>query len=266
MARCRSNGIELWYELGGAGEPVLFISGTGGDLRVRPNVFDGPLAAVRRILAYDQRGLGRSAKPPGPYTMADYADDAAGLLDALDWPSVQVIGVSFGGMVAQEFALRHPERVTALVRACTSSGGAGGSSYPLHELAGLGDEERLTRQLELADVRRDAAWRNAEPARWQGLLELARAGAQSDRDEAGAKRQLEARARHDTHARLRSLTMPVLIAGGRHDGIAPPANQAALRAAIPGSELAMFEGGHLFFIQDKQAWPAIIDWLAARTG
>ena len=98
---------------------LAYISGTGGDLRRRPGPFDAPLVEHFDMLAYDQRGLGRSAKPDRTCTMADYADDAAALM-----------AVSFGGMVAQELALCHPGRVGRVVLCCTSSGGAGGSSSP----------------------------------------------------------------------------------------------------------------------------------------
>ena len=75
--------------------------------------------------------------------MADFADDAAALLDAVGWDDCLVLGISFGGMVAQEVAIRHPERVRRLVLACTSAGGEGGASYPLHELVDLSPEERV---------------------------------------------------------------------------------------------------------------------------
>ena len=75
------NGIDLYYEIGGTGEQVLFISGSGGDLRNRPNQFDSPLAESFEIICYDQRGLGQTANPDGPFTMAEYADDAAGVCD-----------------------------------------------------------------------------------------------------------------------------------------------------------------------------------------
>ncbi|MEQ8485767.1 MAG: alpha/beta fold hydrolase [Pseudomonadales bacterium] len=264
MPKLHTGSLALHYEVAGTGPRALFISGTGGDLRNRPNVFDSPLAAAFELLAYDQRGLGQSEAPPGPYTMADYGDDAAALLDGLGWDRVPVIGVSFGGMVAQELALRHPHRVAALVLCCTSAGGAGGASYPLHELAGLPEDERLRRQIALGDLRRDAAWQAAHPDDLARLLDFARQSVRADRDQTGAALQLAARAGHDTWDRLPGLDMPVLVAGGRHDGIAPEANLRALAGRIPGAELRLFGGGHLFMIQDRSAYPAIVDWLRAR--
>ena len=131
MPTTKVDDIEIYYEIAGSGERVLYISGTGGDLRNKPNVFDGPLSREFEVLAFDQRGLGQSGKPTGAYTMADYADDAANLLSALSWDVAGVMGVSFGGMVAQELAIRHPQKVPGLVLSCTSSGGAGGASFPL---------------------------------------------------------------------------------------------------------------------------------------
>src|SRR4029453_4963685 len=130
MATAQIDGLSFYFERAGSGERLLFISCTGGDLRVQPNVFASPLARAFDLLAYDQRGLGRTDKPNGPYAMAQYADDGAALMAHVGWEDAPVIGASFGGMVAQELVLRHPRRVQRLVLACTSPGGAGGVSYP----------------------------------------------------------------------------------------------------------------------------------------
>jgi 3-oxoadipate enol-lactonase len=269
------NGLSIHYELGGvddgAGGPVLFIGGTGGDLRTKPNVFDGPLARSFRVLAYDQRGLGQTSKPDVASTMADYADDAAGLLRSLASPwstGVAVVGVSFGGMVAQELAIRHPALVSRLVLCCTSSGGEGGASYPLHELAALAPDERRRTQLGISDTRFGAAWQAEHPEEAERLL-----GGMQRTDEAspsagspdaaiGARRQLEARAGHDTWDRLAEIGAPTLVAAGRYDGIAPVANSEALVSRIPRSSLQVFEGGHLFLLQDRSAWTAIVNFLS----
>lgn len=259
--------IEIYYERQGRGPRLLSISGTGGDLRRRPNIFDSPLAAHFDILSYDQRGLGQSSRPDIPYTMADYADDAAGLLDALGWESCGVMGVSFGGMVAQELALRHPARVARLVLACTSSGGAGGASYPLHTLPPLSPAEKARWQIPVADTRLDGAWQAANPAEFQALIDLAvegsRIGADEPNRQIGARRQLEARAGHDTWDRLPSLRMPTFICGGRYDGIASPANLEALHRQISGSRLEFFAGGHGFLVQDARAYAGIVEFLLA---
>lgn len=265
MPLAQANGIQIYYQIGGKGRPMLFISGTGGDLRNRPSVFDGPLAEAFEVLAYDQRGLGQSEKPNADYTMADYADDAAALLTELGCGRVPVMGVSFGGMVAQELVLRHPDRVSALVLACTSSGGEGGASYPLHELEALPEITRIERSLALSDTRRDQAWRQENPDKWQSYVEISQAARRADRDQEGAARQLAARAEHDTWERLSSIHIPVLLAGGRYDGIAPMANMEALGSVIDGAELRFYEGGHLFLVQDKSAYPEIIQWLRAHS-
>jgi 3-oxoadipate enol-lactonase len=265
MAFAQINGLQMYYERAGAGPPLLFISGTGGDLRVQPNVFASPLARAFDLVAYDQRGLGRTSKPDGPYTMAQYADDAAALMADQGWDAALVVGVSFGGMVAQELALRHPQRVKRLVLACTSPGGAGGASYPFHEIDHLKGEERARFLMPVSDTRRDAAWQAANPEDYERFVQLAAAdpyAGEPGRAE-GAWRQLEARSHHDTWDRLGQIACPTLIAAGRYDGIALPATQERMAARIPGSELQWFEGGHLFMIQDRAAYPAIIKFLTA---
>jgi 3-oxoadipate enol-lactonase len=257
--------VRLYYERAGRGERLLFISGTGGDLRVKPNVFESPVGAAFDLLAYDQRGLGRSDKPTGPYSMQDYADDAAALLDAIDWPDARVIGVSFGGMVAQELALRHPDRISKLVLACTSPGGAGGASFPLHEIAGLPFDERFRRQIAVSDLRQTPEWQREHAETVAKMFEFNRNAAHIGADDPlkaiGAELQLDARRRHDTWERLHRLDMPVLLAAGRYDGIAPLSNMEGMAQRIRNAELRVYDGGHLFFIQDRGAYPDIVRWL-----
>jgi 3-oxoadipate enol-lactonase len=259
--------IRTYYERAGDGPRLLYISGTGSDLRATPGIFGSPLAAHCDQLAYDQRGLGQTDIPDGPYTMRDYADDAAALLDAIGWDRCRVLGVSFGGMVAQELAVRHPQRVERMVLACTASGGAGGASYPLHDLDdSIPAAERARRSLHLGDTRMPAIERD-DPARFQRFVDFVvkgyGVGAGEPGRERGQRLQLEARSRHDVYDRLPSLTMPVYICGGRYDGIAPPANLEAIARQIPHTTLEFFEGGHLFMVQDRAAYPRMIEFLTA---
>ncbi len=263
MPRQTVGDIDIHWERQGLGPRLLFISGTGADLRNKPGVFEGPYPKAFDVLAYDQRGLGQTSKPDAPYSMAQYGDDAAALMDALGWHDALVLGVSFGGMVAQELVLRHPGRVRRLVLACTSPGGAGGASYPFHQ---IGDMDRVARSrllIPVSDTRRDAAWAAANPAEYEQWVAFGALDPFADEPghAMGARRQLEARAHHDTWERLPQIACPVMIAAGAHDGVALPATQQAMAGRIPGAELRFFEGGHMFMIQDRAANAAIIDFL-----
>ena len=146
--------IKLYYESTGDGEAVLYISGTGGDLRKSPSVFDNDLKNNFHLISYDQRGLGQSETPDGPYTMQDYADDAFNFLKTLGFERVNIIGVSFGGMVAQHLAINYPDVVEKLVLMCTSPGGKKYHSFPLHELELIEDDFEYARKFaSISDLR-----------------------------------------------------------------------------------------------------------------
>src|SRR6185312_15788284 len=151
MPTVSANGIDIYYERRGEGPRLLFFNGSGATLDLIGPMLD-PFTARFDVVAFDQRGLGQTEIPPGPYEMADYAADAAALLDAVGWESCRAFGTSFGGMVAQEFAVTYPDRVERLALACTSPGGKF-ASYPLHELADLPPEEAKELAPKLLDGR-----------------------------------------------------------------------------------------------------------------
>jgi 3-oxoadipate enol-lactonase len=249
--------VELCSVRGGEGPTLLVINGTGSDLRNQPNALAWPISDRFDIVTYDHRCLGRSEQYDTDYqpNMADFAEDALALCDQQGIDTSSILGISFGGMVAQEVAIRAGDRISKLILCCTSSGGAGGASYPLHELyaQGVGLDERV----HLWDTR--AATDEKVAAQLQRMF----AGriAQPDEPPPGLLKQVEARRLHDTFARLGAIAAPTLIAYGRFDGVAPPANSEALAAGIGDATLAPFEGGHMFLWQDPAAWPAIAEFL-----
>jgi 3-oxoadipate enol-lactonase len=254
--------IEIYYEVHGSGERTLLISGTGGDLARNPWRGEGLLEKQFQVLMYDQRGLGQSGKPDAPYTMSDYADDAAALLDELGWPDCNVVGVSFGGMVAQHLAIRHPDRIRRLVLACSSAGGEGGASYDLLQLEGLDPEERLRRWLPILDSRNDTSltpWTIAPG--FQMMLAPVTPGPPDTTKAMGALRQLQARAGHDVWEQLPFVKSETLVIGGIYDQQASPKNQEMLAQRIPGAQLTFCDGGHIFLWQEPSAWEKIVAFL-----
>lgn len=263
MATAAVNGIDVHYERSGEGPRTLFLNGSGATLATS-GILLGPFTARLDLLAHDQRGLGQTSIPPGPYSMADYAADALALLDHVGWDTCRVVGISFGGMVAQELAVTAPQRVERLALACTSPGGAGGSSYPLHELADLPDDERAAIGARILDTRFTPERLAADPtARAMAQMMAARAEVEkTDEQRRGEREQLDARRHHDVWDRLERITCPTLVAAGRYDGIAPLANGEAIASRIAGSELRTYDGGHAFFVQDAAALPELVDFLA----
>lgn len=249
--------VQLFHELVGEGPNLLAINGSGTDLRMPMSSLQWPVVERFTVAAYDHRGLGRSepVDPDHQPAMDDFAADAIGLADHLGWDRFSVVGISFGGMVAQHVAALAGDRVERLVLACTSSGGAGGSSYPLHELAPLPPAQRAQRMVDILDTR------SADDDALRELF-LAFLSADTGEPSAGYLKQLEARRHHDAWDRLAAIAAPTMVAAGRYDGIAPLANSEALARSIQDAELATFDGGHAFFAQDPAAWPAIIDFLA----
>ena len=263
MTQMRLAGIELHYEVRGSGPRLLFFNGSGATLaRTAPLVWT--FAERFEVAAFDQRGLGQSSVPDDPYAMADLAADALALADHLGWGRFRAVGVSFGGMVAQELAVTTPERIERLALLCTSPGGQGGSSFPLQTLVDMEPVERAAVSAQILDSRFTPNWLEEHDDDRALVSLVAQRFTPNGAEDVlrGEALQLAARRTHDVFERLPRITCPTLVASGRYDGIAPPANGAAIASQVPGADFRLFEGGHLFVMQDPAAIPEIVDFLA----
>jgi pimeloyl-ACP methyl ester carboxylesterase len=255
------NGIEIYYERHGTGPRLLFFNGSGATIAQGGMLF-APYVEHFDVLVADQRGLGRTEIPSGPYEMADYAADAAALLDAVGWDRCRVVGTSFGGMVAQELAVTWPERVERLALVCTSPGGAFASA-PLPDSTAPSADEDATNDVTIYDTRFSPEWLagHDDDRALAERLRQRRAAPTSGEIRRGQLEQFEARNRHDCVDRLGAVTCPTFVASGRYDGIAPPANGAVIADRVQHGELHLYEGGHIFFAQDPTAVPDVIEFL-----
>ncbi len=255
------NGVELYYERRGSGPKLLYCNGSGATLdSVHPLLHI--MSARFDLLAFDYRGMGSSAPVSEAYTMADLAADVAGLLDVVGWQRTALAGLSFGGMVAQECAVSFPERIERLALLATSPGGAY-ASYPLDELAAMPGDRRAVRAQELSDRRWTPEWLASHPG--DAALASGIAGghdsAETDNQARGRLLQLQARKGHDVLDRLHRVSCPTFVGSGSYDDIAPPANGRAIVERIPGATLHVYDGGHLFLVQDPAAWPDVAAFL-----
>ncbi len=266
------DGFRFAAEVCGAGRRVLFCHGSGGS-RASSRFIIEALAGHATVAAHDQRGLGETGLrkdttdpflDAASWTMADYATDALAFADSLGWSTFALLGISFGGMVAQEVAVTAPHRIERLVLMCTSSGGAGRASYPLHLPRRLPADQERQVVLHLMDSRFDEHWLASHPlhAAMVRYRDKQAARPRTGEQVTGERGQLLARAGHDVWNRLAVISCPTLVASGRFDLVAPPANGAAITSRIPGARYAEFDGGHAFFVQDDTAWPLVHEFLA----
>ncbi len=249
MPEIQLNDVRLYYESHGEGAPLVLIPGFGNGLWIWFKQV--PHFARRfRTVVFDPRGVARSEPRDEALSVRDIADDVAALLDALGLRSAHVVGASFGGFVAQEFALNHPGRVRSLVLACTSYGGARHvppSAATLQSIAstkGLNTEERVRENLLLAFT---PGYVEREPAEVERVIALR---AENPVAEHVYQRQLQAAVAFDASARVAGIDRPTLVITGDADVIVPPENSRNLAALIPGAELRVVAGGsHTFFIE-----------------
>jgi len=252
------NGIRLFYQETGPPDapPLVLVMGWGGDHTAW--ALQAPaFAAEHRVIAFDNRGAGQSDVPDAPYTIPGMAADVAGLMDALGIPRAHVCGASMGGMVAQELALREPDRVRTLGLHCTTAGIDAYGRFLIDTLLAVkarADREENVRAIMPWILCRKTMAERPEFIRF--WIERALAYPYPIGLE-GLSRQADAIRGHDTAARLGEIRVPTLITTGAEDILVPPVSSRDLHARIPGSELATIEdAGHLHFIEQAERFNA----------
>lgn len=262
-----TNGIRLAYEERGRGEPLVLIMGLGADGQVWEK-HARHYAETFRCFLVDNRGTGDSDKPAGPYTTAQMADDYAGLIRGLGLGKVRVAGISMGGAIAQELALRHPDLVRSLLLVCTW---AKFDPYAVQAFDNLARLYPTTAPGTFVQLLQLWIWSPAYTNAHLDELEAARAGA----DEAGKNgawmpaaafaAQASACNTHDTTGRLGDIRVPTLLTVGTADIFTPPAYTDFLHRQIAGSRVELFPGwGHVHHWEDLERFNRVTrDWLQA---
>ncbi|HSZ69482.1 MAG TPA: alpha/beta fold hydrolase [Solirubrobacteraceae bacterium] len=252
--------VKLAYERSGSGPPLLLIMGMSGTFSHWAEPFLDELRASFEVIVYDHRGVGQSSPLQGELTIAGLAQDAVGLLGALDLDSAHVLGISMGGMVAQELALARPERIRTLALGCTYCGGPGSSLASPEVIqrlaAGMSSGDRALAVRTAWEVNVSPAFDAAHPDAFETFraIGMTRAVAVPV-----IMAQMQACAAHDTSARLPQLQLPTLVAHGTLDLMIPVANAAIIHRLIPGSQLEILDGlGHLFFWEQPQRAAALV--------
>jgi pimeloyl-ACP methyl ester carboxylesterase len=257
MPHVRVGDIQMHYVEAGAGEPVVLVMGLGGDHLAWG--FQIPvLAASYRVIAFDNRGAGQTDQPDAPYTIRGMARDTVGLLDGLGIERAHVVGVSMGGMIAQEMALNHPERVRSLQIHCSLA-------RPDAYMRALVEAWRVVRT-ELsreASLRALALWFFAADT-WAARPDFVEMTIQMSltnpypQSLTGFLRQTDAILGHDTLDRLETIRCPTLVSVGVEDILVPPRFAREIAARIRGAELVTIpDAGHLYFMEAADAFNAI---------
>jgi 3-oxoadipate enol-lactonase len=254
----RAGDVELDYERSGpisdrSGPPLLVIMGMSGTALYWGEPF---LELLRRdfdVIAYDHRGVGASSRLDGPLTITQLAEDASGLLSALQIDSAHVLGISMGGMIAQELVLAHPDQVRTLTLGCTYCGGPQSVRADPPVMQGLagammsGDRGRALRcgwEICVSQTMVDDA------DAYAAFLAIAERRAVAV---PVVMAQLQACLAHDTSTRLEELTTPTLVIHGTEDQLLPVQNGRQIASLIPGSKLEIFDGaGHMFFWEQPE--------------
>ena len=258
MAQLTLANVDIHYDVYGDGEPLVLIPGFAAGAWIWFKQL-APLATKFRVITFDPRGIGKSSFASEPLTMRLLADDTAALLQELGIEQAHILGVSFGGFVAQEFALAYPEATRTLSLCCTGFGGPNHVAPALETLAavlstdGFNTAERIRRNL-LPAFSPDFV-RN-HPEEVEEIIQLRLANPVV---EEAYRAQLKAGIGFDAESRVGGIKAPTLVFSGEADAIVPVQNSRNLAEQIPGARLRLVEGGsHLFFIEQSDDFNRIV--------
>ncbi len=251
MSHIRANGININYRVAGRGEPLMMIMGFGasrGGWMAQEPFFK----KYFRVVTFDNRGVGGSDKPEGPYSTRLLAADTIGLMDALGINKANILGASMGGMIAQELAINYPERVARLVLACTfcCKEGESGDTFQQTLTLGLTPNQMANAMVDLS------LNRPFYRLTFGFLARIGRLFAKPE-DLIGLKGQLDACNNHNTLDRLPLIKAPTLVMAGTADHIIKPTSSDVLARSIPNARLIKVEGGsHMFFMEARKTFNA----------
>lgn len=257
MPIVNTNNIDLYYEITGAGEPLVLISGLGYGLWMWHKMIPG-LAEHFKVIAYDNRGAGQTAKPSGPYNVQMMADDLAGLLDALEVKSAIVLGHSMGGFIAQQLVLSRPDLVSKLILSSTNFGGPHHIPVTQEALAVMTDRsgdpiDVIKRGIAIACA---PGFTEAQPDVVQELINYRFTNPvppEAYQAQMGVGLGLLSEEACFEH-RLSAIKSPTLILFGEHDKVVPPGNAGLLAEKVENSTIVILPGaGHMYPVEVPQA-------------
>jgi pimeloyl-ACP methyl ester carboxylesterase len=255
------NGQELHYEVQGEGDPLVLVMGIGYDSSIWKLHQAEALARHFRVVMFDNRDSGRSSRASGPYTIAEMADDVTGLLDTLAIGRAHVLGLSMGSMIAQEFALRHPDRLDRLVLCGTGAAPARSAFDPIgiwswvktHDMSGEAFAAQQFVWLFSSRFLRDGM------AVRQTIALLASNPHPVDAN--AYARQAQAYVQHDALDRLPGIAAPTLVVTGEQDLLTPPWISEEVARAIPGARFEVIRGdgaSHLVMLERPEEFNRLV--------
>ena len=258
MEKVRVGDIDISYQVTGNGDPLVMIMGLTANMDWwDPELLD-QLSSRYRLLLLDNRGAGRTDAPEGEFSVEQFANDTAGLMEAVGFDHANVLGISMGGMIAQELALNHPEKVDRLVLCATFCGG---------EKTVYADREVLMKMVDRPgtpeqQVRKTMTllfpedWLEEHEAYFQDFFHRYSIAPVTEEN---AMRQFMATVKFNTCDRLPTVQKPTLVAGGTKDILIPPENSRIIADQIPEARLVEFEGaGHGFINQCRPEFFSLI--------